>query len=142
MSLEIAGLAEMRRRLQRLSEQDRLTQAVAAGLTKTAEMIATEAKLQSPVGGPPFSPRDKAPGTMRASIHAALPDFDGAKVSVTIGGGGLASAYTRRQHEELTWRHHVGKAKFIEDPFEQLKGTAGDNVAEAIRRLITEATST
>lgn len=37
-----------------------------------------------------------------------------------VGAGGAASAYARRQHEDLTYHHTVGKAKFIEDPVRRI----------------------
>jgi hypothetical protein len=38
---------------------------------------------------------------------------------IHIGGGGAASAYILRQHQDMSLNHGVGKAKFIQDPVEQ-----------------------
>jgi hypothetical protein len=56
-------------------------------------------------------------GTLRASA----PAVSGAVITPTdctviLGYGGAASAYARRQHEDLSFKHTVGKAKFLEDP--------------------------
>ena len=36
---------------------------------------------------------------------------------VEIGYGGAAAAYTERQHEDMTLHHPSGKAKWLEDAF-------------------------
>ena len=40
--------------------------------------------------------------------------------SVTVGYGGAASSYAAEQHENLHYHHTIGKAKFLEDPFNEM----------------------
>lgn len=99
----------------------RLTEAIAKapallaeGLYTQANLIMTEAKKRTPVGGGEYSPYDKHPGTLRASGHVQAPLIYGTGVSVALGFGGAAQAYAHRQHEETGWRHVVGQAKYLE----------------------------
>lgn len=120
MSLDLSGVVEMKRRLQAMKDADKLTQAAGRGLFGLGNRIITAAKLETPVGGPPYSPNDPHPGLLRASEYAAAPLIEGTRVSVTLGAGGGASDYAKAQHENTKFRHHVGKAQFIKDPFDQL----------------------
>ncbi len=85
-------------------------------LYQEAELIMTRAKRMTPVGGAPYSPNDPHPGNLRASGTVLPPEVVGTSVLVTLGFGGAASAYAHRQHEEGSFRHHVGEAKFLEKP--------------------------
>jgi hypothetical protein len=56
-------------------------------------------------------------GTLRASAPIVSKfTITPTEAVATLGYGGAASAYARRQHEDLSFRHTVGKAKFLEDP--------------------------
>lgn len=56
-------------------------------------------------------------GTLRASAPAVSKVvITSTEATATLGYGGAASAYARRQHEDLSYKHTVGKAKFLEDP--------------------------
>ena len=52
----------------------------------------------------------------------------GDEASLTYDG-----PYARRQHEELTWRHETGQAKYLEQPMRTEKDTALAIVAKEIR---------
>lgn len=88
-----------------------------------------------PIGGPPTSPHDPAPGTLRASGVALPPVWDGDRCIGVIGFGGAASDYAARQHEDLTYQHKDGQqAKYLEQPFDeeapQLLGRIADGMQE------------
>ena len=73
-------------------------------------------------------------GTMRATI----PDSSGVKATDTacvgiVGCGGPSAAYCRRQHEDLTFKHPVGKAKFIEDPVNRIAPKIPEKIAARMR---------
>lgn len=89
------------------------------------EHVITEAQIECPV----------APdgGTLRASAHVQPAEISGTKVSVRAGFGGPAIPYALRQHEELTYRHTVGKAKYLEDPTRRLGAKADQEIAADIR---------
>jgi len=71
-------------------------------------------------------------GTMKGS-HAVIRDgsavvagqhnegdtFGGGKDQIVIGYGGAAAAYVERQHEDMTLSHPSGKAKWLEDAFNE-----------------------
>lgn len=84
-------------------------------LYRIAEQIMTEAKRQTPVQW----------GNLRASGHVTLPKWENTWVYVTLGFGGPAGTgagqtkdvgYAVYVHENLTARHKVGNAKFLERP--------------------------
>ena len=132
VGIELLGsdalMAEMRR------WGDRATRKLALGLFEVANEIMTDAKLRTPVDT----------GALRASGHVQRPVTEGQAVSVTLGFGGDPSdavgittrgmqgpvqpghVLTRRGdrepqnyavyvHEDLTKRHPVGEAKFLEN---------------------------
>jgi len=48
--------------------------------------------------------------------------------------------YARRQHEELDYEHPIGgKAKYLEDPFNRLKGKVQRLVEQRIKKVLREA---
>lgn len=56
---------------------------------------------------------------------------DGNDASLTYDG-----PYARRQHEELTWRHEKGQAKYLEQPMHTERDTALGIVAKEIREAL------
>jgi len=62
-------------------------------------------------------------GTLKSSGHVQLPKIKKGEVSVTLGYGGAAKDYALTQHENLTFNHKVGQAKYLSIPFKKaLKG--------------------
>jgi len=112
--------------------------AVAAGLYRSAIEILNESQDLVPVGGPPTSPYDKTPGTLKKSGHVELPVMEGAnKVTVAIGYGGAASAYAYRQHQDLTFKHKPGQqAKYLEVPILKNKHRIFANIVEAVEKWV------
>lgn len=56
---------------------------------------------------------------------------EGDEASITFDG-----PYARRQHEELTWRHEKGQAKYLEQPMHTERDTALGIVAKTIREAM------
>lgn len=84
-------------------------------LYRIGEQIMTEAKRQTPVDT----------GNLRASGHVTQPQWVNTWCHVTLGFGGPAGAgagqtkpvgYAVFVHENLTARHPVGNAKYLERP--------------------------
>jgi len=77
-------------------------------LVHEAELIMTASKQQ-------YVPVDT--GALRASgfIEPPVPTANGARI--TMGFGGSAAPYAMLVHEDLTKRHKVGQAKYLEIPF-------------------------
>lgn len=58
-------------------------------------------------------------GTMRGSLGV---ERDDRNKRCYIGGGGAAKAYIYRQHQDMTYNHTTGKAKFITGAVEMHSG--------------------
>jgi hypothetical protein len=55
--------------------------------------------------------------------------------SVTVGYGGAASSYAAVQHENMSYHHNVGQAKFLEQPAQEME----EEIKEAVLKAIKEA---
>lgn len=82
--------------------------AVVEHLVVTAERILTASKTT-------YVPVDL--GALRASGFVAPPLQSGTMIAVEMGFGGPSAPYAVVQHEDLTLRHRVGQAKYLEIPF-------------------------
>lgn len=133
----ITGLAEIQAALG--ATYDHMKKGVERGTYQGALRIMAESQHIVPVGGPPTSPYDVAPGTLRDSGTVLLPVWEGDVCVVVLGYGGAASAYAWRQHEDLTYQHKPGQqAKYLEVPM-LLNASNGnrwiaDEVAAEMRR--------
>ncbi|HEY7824085.1 MAG TPA: HK97 gp10 family phage protein [Acidimicrobiia bacterium] len=96
--------AELRRHLSAVQR------AAEAALYQGGSIIMTEAKQRAPVNKDPRV----TGGTLRNSGYVTLPRTDSEGTFVEVGFGGAAKAYAVRQHEELSYRHEVGEAKYLE----------------------------
>ena len=97
--------------------RQQMRDAVEKGLYQSAGIVMERSQDLVPIGGPPTSPRDLAPGTLKASGTVLLPVWEGDRCTVTLGYGGDAEEYAWRQHEDLTYRHKPGQqAKYLEQP--------------------------
>jgi len=112
---------------------------LAIGIYKEAEEVMTTAKTIVPVGLPPA---DKHPGALRASGHVQPPQWDGDKVKVELGFGGVAVDYAAVQHENLEFHHRGGQtAKYLEGPLlgainNGMDDRLAERVAAAAKRKI------
>lgn len=55
-------------------------------------------------------------GALRASGQVMPTEVDGSTVTVQLGYGNSSVPYALRQHEDLTYKHTVGSAKYLELP--------------------------
>lgn len=109
---------------------------VASGLFMEAEETITAAKRLTPVDE----------GNLRASGHVQLPEISPGKVSVEMGFGGPAGSgnrgesnpeevgYAVRVHEDLTARHPVGQAKYLEAPLNERRSGMPRRIARRASR--------
>jgi len=98
--------------------------------------LAVMAKSQAivPIGGPPTSPNDPAPGTLRESGTVLLPMWRDNTCECVLGYGGAAEAYALRQHEDLTYQHKAGQqAKYLEQPFDEEAPEALGRIADGMQ---------
>lgn len=93
--------------------------AYAAALYRQGQELRNDAQKLTPV----------ETGTLKASAFATEPEMTPFGASVTVGFGGAAQSYAVRQHEDLTFRHRVGQAKFLEQPFLERSKVLADNIA-------------
>ena len=81
-----------------------------------------------------FVPVDK--GVLKGSIHTTKPKFRRGSVSVSVVAGGPAKDYALAVHENLTARHPVGQAKYLETPFLQAQLSIKQAILKALGRAI------
>lgn len=132
LSMEFQGLDALIGKLE--GKADKVARAVLDALYQEGEELMAEAKRLTPVDT----------GTLRSSGHVRLPEVtdDGAFVEVGFGGpagaGGNAEdvGYAVYVHEDLTARHVVGQAKFLEAPLNARKATFATRFAERVRALM------
>jgi hypothetical protein len=87
-------------------------------LNRQAEKLLTESISQAP----------KDEGDLRRSGNVKM--ING-KIYVAYN-----TKYARRQHEELTWKHKDGKAKYLEDPFKARKKIIKKSVLAAVKTAL------
>lgn len=100
--------------------------AVSFALRNFAENIMASSKLEVPVDE----------GVLRASGHVEPPRRTGSTVTVLLGYGGPAAPYALEQHENLRFRHKVGKAKYLENPFNAWAPLAEERIAADLQRKL------
>ena len=101
----------------------RLVDALPPALFRRGEAVMKRAKDLTPVDT----------GTLRNSGTVNQPEIEGNQVSVTIGFGGAAAPYAVFVHEDMTKRHPVGQAKFLEEPLREEERDFDRNLAADIR---------
>lgn len=130
--MRLDGSVQFQRKLALAAEAG--PRAVLATLYQEAEVVMTAAKTDYvPV----------ATGALRASgfVDPPLQTLDGG--SVTLGFGGPAAPYAVIVHEDLTKRHPVGQAKYLELPLRAriqgmqavLRQRTGDAIRQSFQRL-------
>lgn len=108
--------------------------AFGAKLYQEAEIIIGAAKTD-------YVPVDTS--ALKNSGFVNLPEVSGSRTTVTFGFGGPAAPYAVYVHEDLTKRHTVGQAKYLEIPLKArlvgmaavLKQRVDDVTRQAIQRL-------
>lgn len=125
ISVELEGVDAVLRRLKQAETE--AVQATAAAMYQEGEQIMTRSKRT-------FVPVDT--GVLRGTGHVEEPVIQGGSIEVTMGYGGPAAPYALRQHEDLTFNHPVGQAKYLERPaLEAVRGMAG-RLAERIKKVL------
>lgn len=104
--MRLHGATQLARKLRRAASGG--SEAIAGVLTREAEAVITAAKQQ-------YVPVET--GALRASGFVAPPHVSGHRVAVVMGFGGPSAPYALIVHEDLTKRHPVGSAKYLEIPF-------------------------
>jgi len=71
-------------------------------------------------------------GTLKTSGHVQLPKVGNGKIEVVLGYGGAAKAYALTQHENMTFHHTVGQAKYLSIPFKKALSGLKDRLVIAL----------
>jgi hypothetical protein len=95
-------------------------------LYEGGSIIMTEAKKRAPLDV----------GTLRNSGYVTLPKREGDEVFVEVGFGGAAKAYAVKQHEELSYHHEVGEAKYLENAINAKEQEIRDRIARLADRAL------
>ena len=104
----------------------RVERGAMAGLYRHGNRVMTESKKEVPVDT----------GVLRSTGHVELPTRVGGEILVVVGYGGPAAPYARRQHEDLSFHHPVGKARYLADPNNRLGPFLPETVAAEIGRSL------
>lgn len=72
-------------------------------------------------------------GDLRDSIYQEVDMDSMGNISVEIG---YKSKYAVRQHEDLSFNHSVGKAKFLEDPLKKNEDALRMNLISGLKGII------
>lgn len=132
--LRLVGAQEMINRLKKIELT--FPDHFGAALRKEAEIEATECKKRCPVYVGPTGPGYPIPGVLRASIHVEGPFREGRRIWCDIVAGGAAGAYAMVQHEELSFFHVVGQAKYIESVIMESRRYMPARVAASLQELV------
>ncbi len=122
MEIRVTGTERLTQRLMRY--RDRGPKAMAAALFQIGEQIMGDAKELVPVDT----------GALRASGVVWTPTVTPERMEVGLSFGGPAAPYALVQHEDLTFFHDDGQAKFLEVPFRAHVSGLGDAIAKAVQK--------
>lgn len=118
---EVTGLSQVMDALSAFG--DRAPRELARALHREAERIMRTSKQEVPVDT----------GALRDSGYVEPATITAAGVEVILGYGGAAIPYALRQHEELSYAHTVGKAKYLEDPWKAAQTDMDERLALELR---------
>lgn len=121
MGFELKGVATMDALMRRIAEA--VPDAMAGALFRRAEDISSASD--------PLVPVDL--GTLKNSRFVDPPQQSGRTASVRLGYGGAAAPYAAAVHEDMTARHEVGQAKYLEEPFLEKTATMARDIADDLR---------
>ena len=121
--MEFHGLGETTDRIRRIGED--VERNIAKILNDVAQPRIAKMKTRTPV-------RD---GHLRASVHLTPAKRTSRGVEVKWVAGGTAAVYALKQHEDLSYSHTTGQAKYISSVvFEDAKAMK-QAVASKIKKL-------
>lgn len=123
-AVKTKGLPEVKAKLRMYGR--RANKGLKAGLYQEGEGIMAKSLTEVP--------RDT--GVLASTGHVQLPKEEAGRVSVTLGYGGPAAPYALRQHEELSYKHTVGKAKYLSDPANAAMAGMDRRIAAVIERHV------
>ncbi len=124
VKVSIVGDEALIRRLKAAGSQG--VEAAATGLYQAGEQIRGNAMERAPVDF----------GVLKGSAYVTLPELKGGDAEVIVGFGGPAKDYAIVQHEDLTYRHPVGEAKFLEKAVDEEAPNIPGIIAMATRQVL------
>lgn len=128
MRIWINGAGRLRAKLQAAASAGPM--AIQAKFVQIAEQILTDSKQN-------YVPVDT--GALRASGFTEGPEVTGPFIAMTLGFGGPSASYAVIVHEDLTKRHPVGQAKYLEIPLRKAIAGMANTIAQFTRNNIQRA---
>jgi hypothetical protein len=122
VEFSLMGDEEMARKLLALAEE--FPKICARALGRRGEGIMTVSKET-------FVPVKD--GILRSTGHVDEPKIEGHDISVELKYGGPAAPYALKQHEELSYHHDIGEAKYLEKPMFQAASSLAEQLASDIK---------
>jgi hypothetical protein len=122
VNVQVDGLSALQGVLNQFGQN--ASQALGAALYQEAELVMTDSKAN-------YVPVDT--GMLRSTGHVDPPQMSGNQVSVTLGYGGPSAPYALRQHEDLSYRHTVGQAKYLEEPLLKAANGMAGRIGDKLR---------
>ena len=126
MTVEITGLSKVIGNMKQLEKGVPLQAAAAlyqeALIVQETSMSRTPVDVTTKGGG----------GTLRDSHETSAPYWRGEFLSVDIEVGGPTVDYALVQHEEMTFEHKVGQAKFLESAMNDAEAGLMSRIAKRI----------
>ena len=103
VTVKVRNVAEVARKIETLARAG--GDANVSGARVIGEQIMTDVKASRPGAGVPVDT-----GALRQTGRVDGPDARGV---VRLSFGGAAASYALRQHEDLSYRHTVGEARYL-----------------------------
>jgi hypothetical protein len=128
MKVEIKGISKVIGNMKQLEKGIPLQ--AAAALYQEALLIQKVSMSRTPVDQ---RKRGSGGGTLRDSHETSAPYWKGKFLRVDIEVGGPAEKYAIVQHEEMTFKHKVGQAKFLESAFNEAEAGMMARIAKRIK---------
>jgi len=125
--INVAGLEDLDAILKNIPE---LAKAAARKeLQVSLDDLKGKAKMLCPVNK---DPKAEEPGALKGSAFYET-SWNGNNLEGVIG---FDKPYALRQHEEITYQHDTGEAKYLERPFKENVGPYTQNIADAIKKAL------
>jgi aspartate-semialdehyde dehydrogenase len=122
--MEFVGLGETTGNIRNIGEK--IEHGIAKILDRVGQPRVAKMKSRTPV-------RD---GHLRASVHLTSAKRIRKDVEVKWAAGGVAVDYALRQHEDLSYKHTTGQAKYISSVVFEDAGSMRDEIASKIKKLL------
>jgi hypothetical protein len=128
LKVELLGMDKLQALMRRAGPQS--VKVLGQALTEEAQLAFRESQQLVP----------RRTGVLAASGQIQPPQFDGERVTVTLGYGGAASSYALIVHENPNAQHQGGRQwKYLEVPVLRRVPKLTDNLVRRMERIVKES---